>query len=345
MQLLPPPCPISFPEPTIFEIDDIATDAPDEPESDDRRIVIVLGPDAEGQRLDRAIAGALPDLSRMRVQALLAEGRVISDGAITTDASSRAKPGQSIVIDIPAPIAAIPAPQDIPLHIVFEDEEMLVIDKPAGLVVHPGAGNHDMTLVNALLFHCAGQLSGIGGVRRPGIVHRLDKDTSGLMVAAKTDRAHAALAAQLQARTLKRIYNAVVWGRPMPPAGKVEGNIGRSGNDRKKMALLPHGGRTAVTHYRLIQPLKGASVVECRLETGRTHQIRVHMAALGHNLIGDPLYGANRPQKGAPAEARNFPRQALHATQISFFHPLSKTEMCYVSPVASDISALIAALM
>jgi 23S rRNA pseudouridine1911/1915/1917 synthase len=337
--------PIRIPEQPIFEIDDIDPDASDDPASDSRRIEIVLGSDAVGQRLDRAIAGALPDLSRVRVQALLAEGRVTRDGAVTTDASAHAKPGQTIVIDIPAPVAAIPTPQNIPLNIVFEDEEMLVIDKPAGLVVHPGAGNHDMTLVNALLFHCAGQLSGIGGVRRPGIVHRLDKDTSGLMVAAKTDRAHAALAAQLQARTLKRIYNAVVWGIPMPPVGKIEGNIGRSPNDRKKMALLQHGGRAAITHYRLIQPLNGASVVECRLESGRTHQIRVHMAALGHNLIGDPLYGTNRPHKGAPTEARNFPRQALHATQISFFHPLSKTEMCYVSPVASDISALIAALM
>jgi 23S rRNA pseudouridine1911/1915/1917 synthase len=241
-------------------------------------------------------------------------------------------------------MAAIPQPQEIPLTILFEDAEMLVIDKPAGLVVHPGAGNPDHTLVNALLAYCGDQLSGIGGVRRPGIVHRLDKDTSGLMVVAKTDRAHASLSAQLQARTLKRIYNAVVWGRPMPMNGKVEGDIGRSPTNRKRMALVTHGGRPAVTHYRTIGPLKGASLIECRLETGRTHQIRVHMASLGNPLVGDPVYGLKRLPKDAATEARTFPRQALHATQISFLHPVSRTEMCYISSVPDDMGALIAAL-
>jgi 23S rRNA pseudouridine1911/1915/1917 synthase len=326
--------------PDDLEFDD---EAPEEL-TQGRHVEIVLDEAAEGQRLDRALAAALPDLSRVRVQAMLAEGRVTRDGVPIADASARARPGQRIVIDIPPPITANPQPQNIPLNIVFEDEEMLVIDKPAGLVVHPGAGNPDQTLVNALLFYCGDQLSGIGGVRRPGIVHRLDKDTSGLMVVAKTDRAHSSLSDQLQSRTLKRIYNAVVWGRPMSAVGRIEGNIGRSPNDRKRMALLPHGGRSAVTHYRILQPFKAASLVECRLETGRTHQIRVHMAHLGHPLVGDPVYGLNRPPKDAPAAAKSLPRQALHATQVTFFHPLTNVEMCYSSTVPSDMATLIAAL-
>ena len=309
-----------------------------------RRIEITLDDSAAGQRLDRALAAAIPDLSRVRVQAMLAEGRVTRDGLQTNDASAKARPGQLIVIDIPAPIAAYPEPQDIPLTIVFEDEAMLVIDKPAGLVVHPGAGNPDHTLVNALLFHCGDQLSGIGGVRRPGIVHRLDKDTSGLMVVAKTDRAHVALSAQLQSRTLKRIYSAVVWGKPVPMTDRIEGNIGRSPNDRKRMALVPHGGRMAVTHYKTIKSFKMASLVECKLETGRTHQIRVHMAHRGHPLIGDPVYGLRRLPKDAPTLAKSLPRQALHATQVTFLHPLTNREMCYSSTVPEDLAGLIAGM-
>jgi 23S rRNA pseudouridine1911/1915/1917 synthase len=310
----------------------------------ERRIEMVLDEAAAGLRFDRAVAAVLPDLSRVRIQALMAEGRVTRDGLPFTDASARAKPGQRIVIDIPPAIAAIPEAQDIPLEIVFEDEHLLVIDKQAGLVVHPGAGNPDRTLVNALLAHCGDQLSGIGGVRRPGIVHRLDKDTSGLMVVAKTDRAHAGLAAQLQARTLKRTYNAVVWGHPQPPSGRIEGNIGRSPTDRKRMAMVGHGGRTAVTNYTLLQRLRGAGVVECRLETGRTHQIRVHMAHLGYPLIGDPLYGARRVPKDAPESARRFPRQALHATQVTFSHPITNSVMCYSSAASEDVATLIASL-
>jgi 23S rRNA pseudouridine1911/1915/1917 synthase len=321
-----------------FEDPDFDDDSPED--AGGQRIEITLDAAAAGQRLDRALAAALPDMSRVRVQAMLAEGRVTRDGVPVADASARAKPGQVIVIDIPPPLNAYPQPQDIALNIAFEDAEMLVIDKPAGMVVHPGAGNPDGTLVNALLFHCGDQLSGIGGVRRPGIVHRLDKDTSGLMVVAKTDRAHASLSAQLQSRTLKRIYNAVVWGRPMSAAGRIEGNIGRSPNDRKRMALVPHGGRAAVTHYRILQPFKLASLVE----TGRTHQIRVHMAHLGHPLIGDPAYGLKRPPKDAPTIAKSLPRQALHATQVTFLHPLTNKEMCYSSSVSDDIAGLIASL-
>jgi 23S rRNA pseudouridine1911/1915/1917 synthase len=328
----------------IEDFDDAELD--DEAESEPalaRRIEITLTEDAAGQRLDRALAAAAA-LSRMRVQALLAAGRVTRDGAPVNDASAKARAGQRIVIDIPPPVAAFPQPQDIPLTVVFEDEDMMVIDKPAGLVVHPGAGNPDGTLVNALLAYCGDTLSGIGGVRRPGIVHRLDKDTSGLMVVAKTDRAHISLAGQLQTRTLKRIYTAVVWGKPMPPTGRIEGNIGRRPNDRKRMALVAHGGKPAVTHYRTLKSYKTASVVECRLETGRTHQIRVHMAHIGHPLVGDPAYGLKRLPKDAPALAKSLPRQALHATQVTFLHPVTNMEMCYSSPVPNDIAELIASM-
>jgi 23S rRNA pseudouridine1911/1915/1917 synthase len=319
---------------------DLDDDLQEEP-SLGTRLEITLTEAAAGERLDRALAAAT-DLSRMRIQALLAEGRIMRDGVQATNASAKAKAGQHIVIDIPPPIPAIPKPQDIPLSIVFEDEDMMVIDKPAGLVVHPGAGNPDGTLVNALLAYCGDRLSGIGGVRRPGIVHRLDKDTSGLMVVAKTDRAHISLAHQLQTRTLKRIYTAVVWGKPTPATGRIEGNIGRRPNDRKRMALVPHGGRPAVTHYRTLKSYKTASVVECRLETGRTHQIRVHMAHIGHPLVGDPAYGLKRLPKDAPALAKSLPRQALHATQVTFLHPVTNMEMCYSSPVPNDIAELIA---
>ncbi len=329
---------------TDFPSTDSLADDDEFDEAAGRRIDVVLDEGAAGQRLDRALAMALPELSRVRIQALLAEGRVTRDGIVIEDASARARPGQVVTIDIPAPVAAFPVAQDIPLTVVFEDDDMLVIDKPAGLVVHPGAGNHDGTLVNALLAYCGDRLSGIGGVRRPGIVHRLDKDTSGLMVVAKTDRAHRALAAQLESRSLKRVYNAVVWGRPMPAAGRIAGNIGRSPNDRKKMALVEHGGKPAVTHYRLLRPLKGASLIECRLETGRTHQIRVHMTSIGHPLIGDPLYAARRVPKEAPAAARRFGRQALHATQVTFLHPITNMEMCYSSGPSTDIADLIDAL-
>jgi 23S rRNA pseudouridine1911/1915/1917 synthase len=325
---------------------DDAIDVEDDPGPEDggSRLEVVLDDAAVGHRLDRALALALPELSRVRIQALLADGHVTRDGAPISDASAKALAGQHLVITIPPAIPARPQAQDIPLNIVFEDEHMLVIDKQAGLVVHPGAGNPDGTLVNALLAHCGDQLSGIGGVRRPGIVHRLDKDTSGLMVVAKTDRAHAALAAQLEARTLKRVYNAVVWGRPIPAEGRIAGNIGRSPFDRKKMALVAQGGKPAVTHYRMLRPLRGASLVECRLETGRTHQIRVHMSAIGHSLVGDPLYAPRRLPREAAAAARRFNRQALHATQVTFLHPLTKMEMCYSSNPADDIGALIDAL-
>jgi 23S rRNA pseudouridine1911/1915/1917 synthase len=245
----------------------------------------------------------------------------------------------AITVDVPPAAPALPVPQTIPLDIVYEDEFLLVIDKPAGLVVHPGAGNEDGTLVNALLAHCGEQLSGIGGVRRPGIVHRLDKDTSGLMVAAKTDAAHRGLSAQLSDRSLSRTYRAIVWGKPVPPAGRIDAPIGRSPNNRRKMAVLRNGGRDAVTLYSTVTQVGAkASLIECKLMTGRTHQIRVHMAHLGHPLVGDPLYGRARGDGSALAR---FPRQALHATAIAFVHPIDGREMSFTSTPPADFRALL----
>ncbi|MGB3723461.1 MAG: RluA family pseudouridine synthase, partial [Pacificimonas sp.] len=227
-----------------------------------------------------------------------------------------------------------------------EDSDLIVIDKPAGLVVHPAVGNVDGTLVNALLHHCRGSLSGIGGVTRPGIVHRIDKDTSGLMVAAKTDHAHHALAAQFAAHSVGRLYAAIVRDRPVPPAGRIEGHIGRSTKNRKKMAVLEDGrGKRAVTHYRTVQPLQNAALVECRLETGRTHQVRVHMASIGFPLLGDPLYGG----KGGSSQGKlltrlGFSRQALHAKSLQFEHPSAKEIMSFESPLPPDMQELLAAL-
>jgi len=311
---------------------------------------------AAGERLDKALAAGLPDLSRSRVQALLEQGCVAEGGRTITDPSLRVKPGQTFDVFVPEAEAALPEAQDIPLDVVFEDEDVLVIDKPAGLVVHPAAGNHDGTLVNALLAHCGDSLSGIGGVRRPGIVHRLDKDTSGLMVVAKNDRAHHGLTEQFSDRTLSRTYHALVWGLPAPKQGRIEGAIGRSGADRKKMAVVDHGGKHAATRYRVLKAFgPAAALVECVLETGRTHQIRVHMAHIGHPLVGDPLYGRGRSTRvggkhasALPEPARGalvaFPRQALHATGLTFRHPGSGETMTFHAPLPGDLHELIVIL-
>ncbi|MEI6419313.1 MAG: RluA family pseudouridine synthase, partial [Sphingomonadales bacterium] len=246
-------------------------------------INLVLGADVAGWRLDRALAAALPQFSRERLKNLVQAGRLTGGAGPLWDPALKVKGGEALQLAIPAPRPADNPAQDIPLTIVHEDDHLLVVDKPAGLVVHPAAGNFDGTLVNALLHHCAGRLSGIGGVARPGIVHRIDKDTSGLMVVAKTDKAHEGLAAQFAAHTLERRYQAVVAGLPVPPAGRIAGALARSTANRQKMAIVPDGkGKHAVTHYRTLTPLAGAALVECRLETGRTHQIRVHMASIGH---------------------------------------------------------------
>ncbi len=286
--------------------------------------------DKAGTRLDRLLADALPTLSRSRLKALIKAGLVEAAGrGPLVEPAYRVKAADSFAVTVPAPIPALPRPQDIPLDVVYEDRDLIVLDKAAGMTVHPGAGNPDRTLVNALLAHCRGGLSGIGGVSRPGIVHRLDKGTSGLMVAAKNDLAHRGLAAQFAERTVERAYKAVVWGVPRRRRGEIAGNIGRSPANRRKMAVLAEGGRLALTRYLVVEPLgTRASLVECRLATGRTHQIRVHMASLGHPVVGDPLYGgggrrlagASEPLKQAVAGLNG---QALYAYVIGFKHPIS----------------------
>lgn len=302
-----------------------------------------------GTRLDKWLSERLPDLSRTRVKALIDCGMVRMNGQTIADASARVKPGQAYEVTVPPDIPAEPEPQEMDLAVIYEDDDLIVIDKPAGLVVHPAPGSPDHTLVNALLAHCGDSLSGIGGVRRPGIVHRLDKDTSGLMVAAKNDRAHASLSAQFAAHTLDRAYQALVWGLPSPSQGEITGNIGRSPHDRKKMALLPSGGKSALTRYKVIRSFAhgAVSLVECRLATGRTHQIRVHMTSLGHPLVGDQTYGRQRSQRLKPLspEARDrllsFPRQALHAYLLGFSHPSTGQHLIFERSIAYDINALL----
>jgi 23S rRNA pseudouridine1911/1915/1917 synthase len=315
------------------------------------------GTEHAGWRLDRFLAAAIPDLSRSRLQALLADGAVSRDRQTIKDANTRVKPGEMYEIAVPEPAPAIPEGQNIPLNVVYEDSDLIVIDKPAGLVVHPAAGNPDGTLVNALIAHCGDSLAGVGGVARPGIVHRLDKDTSGLLVAAKNDRAMASLARQFAARTIERAYHAVAWGAPRAGEGVIEGDIGRSPFDRKRMAIVRNQGKAARTRYRMLErygndPRAFASLIECRLETGRTHQIRVHLAHLGHPLIGDSVYGrARRPPRAktdaeekAYTAAVEFPRQALHAWLLGFQHPSTHKHVCFESPWPEDFAELIAAL-
>ncbi len=294
-----------------------------------------------GQRLDKALADAC-GLSRERIKALLGEGRITVDGIPAQQASAKCAAGAAWRIAVPQAIAAKAAAQDITLNIVFEDAHLIIIDKPAGLVVHPAAGNPDGTLVNALLHHCRGQLSGIGGVARPGIVHRIDKDTSGLMVAAKNDAAHEGLARQFADHSIERAYRAVVSGLPLPLAGTVTGCIGRSNTNRKKMALVDEGrGKYAVTHYNTVERLGDAALVECRLETGRTHQVRVHMSSIGHPLLGDPVYG-RIPAKLRPILGMlGFRRQALHAAVLGFNHPISGTVLRFSSPLPVDMEGLL----
>jgi len=307
---------------------------------------IISGTLPGGERLDKALSLA-SGLSRERIKALMGEGRITLDGKAAAQASLKPAAGTSFAIDVPEAAPAEAIAQDIPLNIVFEDEHLIVIDKPAGLVVHPAAGNLDGTLVNALLHHCRGQLSGIGGVVRPGIVHRIDKETSGLLVVAKTDSAHEGLAKQFADHSIHRAYLALVAGVPKPVSGTVSGHIGRSDHDRKKMAVLHplnKRGKHAVTHYRLIEALGLASLVECRLETGRTHQVRVHMSSIGHPLLGDPVYGRN-PQRLRPILTQlHFARQALHAAELGFIHPVTGAAQNFVSALPADMAGLLVEL-
>jgi 23S rRNA pseudouridine1911/1915/1917 synthase len=310
------------------------------------RYWVTIGDSDAGARLDRVLAAALPSLSRSRLKALMLEGRVTSGGVVISEPSLRVKPGTRYAVDVPAATPPVPPAQAMPLAILFEDEHVIVVDKPAGLVVHPAPGNPDRTLVNALIAHCGSSLSGIGGVARPGIVHRLDKDTSGVMVAAKTDRAHASLAAQFAAHRIERAYRAIVVGVPRARQGRIEGAIGRSRGDRKKMAVVARGGKPAVSHYRVLEDFGGiASLVECRLETGRTHQIRVHLAHVGHPVLADPVYGRSRKRIAASPElARTisgFSRQALHAWRLGFDHPASGQRLTFETPPPADFLALL----
>lgn len=302
-------------------------------------------------RVDRFLTDAIGSLSRSRVKALIEGGQATRNGSVLDNPSEPVRAGVLYALDIPPPVVATPQPQDIPLAILFEDRDLIVIDKPAGLVVHPAPGNQDGTLVNALLAHADGDLPGIGGEKRPGIVHRLDKDTSGVMVAAKSERAHRALSAAFAARDLERAYLALAWGLPAPMAGEIEAPIGRHPGDRKRMAVAARGGKAAITRYA-VKRAWGAAValVECRLATGRTHQIRVHMAHIGHPLVGDPVYLRRTPAAARllPEAPRNallaFPRQALHAATLGFRHPVTGRDLTFESPLPADLLALLALL-
>ena len=300
-----------------------------------RTVTLTAAADDAGQRLDKFLAGRLPELSRARLQALLEAGQVARDGLLITEGSSRVKPGQRFALNLPEPQPALAQPEAIPLDVLYEDAHLLVLDKPAGLVVHPAPGHARGTLVNALLAHCAGQLSGIGGVLRPGIVHRLDKDVSGLMVAAKDDRAHVGLAAQFSVHRIERDYTAIVWGRPPRPAGSIERPIGRDPSERKRMAVV-EGGKRALTHYRLEAAVGDlAARLGLRLETGRTHQIRVHLGTLGLGIIGDPVYRPRRRRAPSPALAEHlagFRRLALHARRLGFEHPITGAKLQFERP-------------
>ena len=325
----------------------------------EQRFAIEAAPGDAGERLDRFLAKYMPEMSRSRLKALIKAGHAALDGRTIVEPNFRVKPGEAYEILIPPAEPAIPKGEDIPLDVVYEDDWLIVIDKPAGLVVHPAVGNWSGTLVNALIAHCGDSLSGVGGVKRPGIVHRIDKETSGLMVAAKTDPAHRELARQFadHGRTgaLERSYIALVWGVPYPPKGTIDAALGRKPQQRQKMGVLAEGGKRAVTHYEVLEtfgPAKEpvASRVKCRLETGRTHQIRVHMAHIGHPLIGDQLYGSGFKTKAQilPDTAREavekLPRQALHANVLGFAHPKDNEAIRFESALPQDISHLLKCL-
>jgi len=304
-------------------------------------IDVRLEPAYAGWRLDRALAAAVPALSRERLKSLIRSGAVETKGAAVRDPALKVKGDEALRVAVPEPKAAHNQPQDIPLTIAFEDDHLLVLDKPAGLVVHPAAGNLDGTLVNALLHHCAGRLSGIGGVARPGIVHRIDKDTSGLLVVAKTDVAHEGLAKQFAAHSIERRYLAIVDGVPKASHGIVDAQLARSATNRKKIAIVETGrGKRAVTHWKRLEVLRDAALVECRLETGRTHQVRVHLASIGHALIGDPVYGLSGKTHGKLLKELGFQRQALHAAELGFIHPVTKHRLSFSSPMPPDMQEL-----
>lgn len=307
-----------------------------------------VGSEQNKMRLDKWLA-SVTELSRSRISDLIEQGRVFLNDFPVTEQDRKTAAGEIYRIVLPAPVEAVPQAQEIPLDIVYEDNDLLVLNKQAGMVVHPAAGNYEGTLVNALLAHCRESLSGIGGVIRPGIVHRLDKDTSGLMVVAKNDEAHKGLSVQFAVHSLERSYLALVWGMLSPSAGVMETQIGRSPVNRKKMAVVVSGGKRAETHYRMLETYAGGAVslVRCSLKTGRTHQVRVHMTALGHPLIGDSAYGRT-PKTAHSSEllksAVQFGRQALHSYQMCFEHPITRKIMRFEIPLPSDMQELVDSL-
>lgn len=304
---------------------------------------VIIGTLETAGRVDKTLADAT-GLSRERVKALMAGGAVTVGKTIATNPSAKLQAGAHFEIRLPEPEEPEAAPQDIPLDIVFEDEHLIVINKPAGMVVHPAAGNRDGTLVNALLFHCRGHLSGINGVARPGIVHRIDKDTSGLLVVAKTDAAHEGLAAQFAEHSIHRRYLAVCAGHPVPHEGTIDARLGRSDRDRKKMAILHKDssrGKHAITHYKVIKTMADCALIECRLETGRTHQVRVHCQFIGHPLLGDPVYGSDPKSLRPLLKELGFARQALHAAELGFSHPVSGETVGFTADLPADMQELI----
>ncbi len=303
----------------------------------------ITGTLAQAGRVDKSLA-AESGLSRERVKALMAAGAVTIGKTVATNPSAKMQAGAHFTILVPPATTAEAQPQDIPLDIAFEDQHLIVVNKPAGMVVHPAAGNQDGTLVNALLYHCQGELSGIGGVARPGIVHRIDKDTSGLLVVAKSTAAHEGLAKQFADHSIQRRYLAVCGGYPAPPSGTIEGIIGRSPGNRKKMAVLDEDsarGKHAVTHYKTLKTLNNSSLVECRLETGRTHQVRVHFASIGHALLGDPTYGRTSTVLRPILQRIRFVRQALHAASLGFDHPVTGEYVEFHADLPDDMRELI----
>lgn len=330
------------------------------------KLTATAAPGDNGTRLDRFLSEQFPDLSRSRAKALVKDGAVTADGAALEDPKAPVRPGVTYALDMPPPLPATPEPEDIPLDVLFEDEHLILVNKPAGMAVHPAPGSWQGTLVNALLHHCKGALPGIGGVERPGIVHRIDKGTTGVLAAAKTEAAHAGLSKLFKDHDIERTYLALTRGAPRPLAGTIDMRIARSAADRKKMAVIrdedSEEGRHAVTHYRALETfgeldkatgLPAAALIECRLETGRTHQIRVHLAHIGAPLIGDPAYGRHRGIKAygsgeafieATALARQFARQALHAASLGFVHPVTGEDVFAEAPLPEDMAALLAAL-
>ena len=294
--------------------------------------ILTATPEQAGQRLDAFLAQALPELTRSAAQRLIAEGLVTVDGKAPAK-SLKLSGGETVAVTVPEPEEAQALPEDIPLDVVYEDDDVIVVNKPVGMVVHPAPGHSGGTLVNALLHHCGDSLSGIGGELRPGIVHRIDRDTSGLIIAAKNDFAHQALSAQLQDHSLCRTYEAVVIGNLREDSGTVNAPIDRNPKDRKKMAVVP-GGRPAVTHWQVLERFPGYTYVRCRLETGRTHQIRVHMAYIGHPLYGDTVYGAKKAAPGMTG-------QCLHAVGLTFRHPRTGETVELSCPLNEEFTAFL----